>query len=187
MDHLLAVVRPRLEQRAGAWAAPGDPGESTADLVQEAVLRVWEKLDQFRGGPDEEQTTALFHAWLDQIVRHLGQDRKRRQHAQRRPPAGKRLPLASPGQSSDEAVGVEPPAGEPTPSADARSTEEARLVQEALARIADPGDREIVRLCFFEGLSLRQIAQRRGISYDKVRERYHCALRGLERELGGLL
>ena len=48
-------------------------------------------------------------------------------------------------------------------------------------------DREIVRLCFFDGLSLRQIAERLQLSYDKVRQRYHRSLKVLERELGGLL
>jgi DNA-directed RNA polymerase specialized sigma24 family protein len=44
-----------------------------------------------------------------------------------------------------------------------------------------------LRLCFFEGLSLREIAGRLNLSYDKVRERHHCTLRRLEQELKGLL
>jgi RNA polymerase sigma factor (sigma-70 family) len=61
------------------------------------------------------------------------------------------------------------------------------MVRAALLKIASETDREIVRLYFFDSLSLRQIAERLGLSYDKVRERHHASLRFLERELGGLL
>jgi RNA polymerase sigma-70 factor (ECF subfamily) len=73
-----------------------------------------------------------------------------------------------------------------SPSADLAAQEGARRVREALARIAEPTDREIIRLRFFEGLSLRQIAGRLGCNHETLRQRYHAVLRRLERELGGL-
>jgi DNA-directed RNA polymerase specialized sigma24 family protein len=42
----------------------------------------------------------------------------------------------------------------------------------------------IVRLHFFDGLSLREIAERLDLSYDQVRHRYQTTLRSLEQELG---
>ena len=42
---------------------------------------------------------------------------------------------------------------------------------------------EIVRLRFFEGLSLRQVAGRLQLSYDKVRERFRFSVRRLQQYL----
>ena len=62
-------------------------------------------------------------------------------------------------------------------------TERSLLVQRALENIPDEADREIIRLFFFEQLSLSQIAQRLDWSYDRVRERYRQGMRQLERLL----
>ena len=115
-------------------------------------------------------------------------DRQRDRHALRRQPPQPlvRLDAAAPDASGTEQRRREPAASGPTPSANARADEEALLLQAALNRIPDPADREILRLCFFEGLSLRQIADRLQVSYDKVRQSYHRGLRFLERELEGL-
>ena len=43
-----------------------------------------------------------------------------------------------------------------------------------------------MRLRFIEGLSLRQIAERTGYTYDQVRSRFQKALETIERRLGGL-
>ena len=44
-------------------------------------------------------------------------------------------------------------------------------------------DRHIVQMRFLEGLSLRQIARVLGQNHEHVRQRFHAALRSLEREL----
>jgi RNA polymerase sigma factor (sigma-70 family) len=189
MDRLLAILRPYLQELARRHTVPGCATESTADLVQEAALRLWQRLPQFQGGPDDEQTAAMFHDWLSQLVRHLALDKQRQRHAQRREPPHGRLPLDAPGsgESGDEQGGLDPASSGPSPSTNVQAHEQARLIREALARIPADQDREIVRLSFFEGLSLRDIARRLNLSYDKVRERYHCTLRRLEHELKGLL
>jgi RNA polymerase sigma factor (sigma-70 family) len=189
MDRLLAVLHPRLEQLARRYAEPGCSRASTADLVQEAALRLWQRLAQFQGGPDDEQTAAMFQNWLRELVRRLAQDRQRQRHAQRRqPPEGvRRLPAAGPGGSSGSPGRNDPAASGSTPSARVRADEQARLIRKALEKIPDPTNRKIVELCFFEGLSLRQIAGQLQLSYDKVRQGYHRSLRLLERELRDLL
>lgn len=63
LDRLLSVVRPYLERLAQRYADPAWPSESVSDLVQEAWVRAWRKLDQFRGAADDEQTRAAFLAW----------------------------------------------------------------------------------------------------------------------------
>ncbi len=59
-------------------------------------------------------------------------------------------------------------------------------MREAIARLSDPLDREIVQLRFVDGLSLRQIAVKLGCNHESVWQRYHAVLGRLQRELGGL-
>jgi RNA polymerase sigma factor (sigma-70 family) len=189
MDRLLAALRPRLEQLARRYAEPGCSHASTADLVQEAALRLWQRVAQFQGGRDDEQTAAMFQDWVRQLVRHLARDRQRQRHAQRREPLGgvRRLDLAAPSGSSGHPGANDPAAGGSTPSAKVGADEQARLIRKALEKIPDPMNRSIIELCFFDGLSLRQIAGWLNLSYDKVRQGYHRSLRLLERELGDVL
>jgi len=53
-----------------------------------------------------------------------------------------------------------------------------------LVRQAQAGNRP-AEACFGPSLSLREVAERLHLSYDKVRERYHAGLRFLERQLDG--
>ena len=56
-------------------------------------------------------------------------------------------------------------------------SESARLVQEALGRL-NKMQRNILELVFYQGLTMREIAQSRGESFDSVRHQYY---RGLEK------
>jgi RNA polymerase sigma-70 factor (ECF subfamily) len=187
-EELLAFVRPWLEKLARSHADPHAPDGSASDLVQEAWLRAWQKLDQFQGAADEEQALTMFHAWLARIVSRLGLNAARDRKAGQRMPPGKLLRLDGEGAaaSTDSAAGIEPCATEPTPSANVQAAERARLVQAALAELTDPFDQAIIRLRFFEGLSLRQVAQQLGCNPETVRQRYHALLGRLEQHLGGL-
>jgi RNA polymerase sigma factor (sigma-70 family) len=97
-----------------------------------------------------------------------------------------RLDSPGAGSTSGAALKVELSADLPTPSANARMDEEARLIEEAMASRLKTDEREIIRLAFFEGLSLLQIGGRLGLTYDQVRERYRAAMRRLERALEAL-
>jgi RNA polymerase sigma factor (sigma-70 family) len=184
-DDLLALIRPWIEQVARQHVALNGPVGSVSDLVQEAWLRAWQKLDQFHGADDEAQTLMMFRAWLTRIVERLGLNSARDAGARVRKPPGKLLRLD--GTPADDAPEVlDPPATEPTPSANVRAEERARLVQEALARLTVPLDRDIIRLRFVDGLSLRQVAHRLGCNHETVRQRYHALLGRLQRDLDGL-
>ena len=50
------------------------------------------------------------------------------------------------------AMSSDPAADQPTPSMNVRADEQSRQVQEALAKIPDETDRELLRLRFFEGV-----------------------------------
>jgi RNA polymerase sigma factor (sigma-70 family) len=186
-DELLALIRPWLEQLANQ-AQPKALDRSVSDLVQEAWLRAWQKLDQFHGTDDEAQSLAMFRAWLGRIVSRLGLNIARDQSAGQRTPPGKLIRLDGPGPtaSGDSAAVLDPSAAEPTPSANVQADEQVHRVQDALARIADPIDREIVRLRFFEGMSLRQVARHLGSNPETVRQRYHAVVGRLQEELRNL-
>lgn len=186
IDELLARIRPWVEQMARKAVSQHRPDGSASDLVQEALLRAWQKFDQFQGAADEAQSVAMFRAWLGRIVARLDLNAVRDAGAQQRKPPGKLLSLNGGQATGDSLPILDPSAGEPTPSANARAEERARLVQEAMARLTDPFDREIIRLRFFEGLSLRQIAHRLECNHETVRQRYHALLGRLQQELSGL-
>jgi RNA polymerase sigma factor (sigma-70 family) len=151
-------------------------------------VRAWQHLDQFHCEADDKQALAQFRAWMGQMVRRLGLNAVRFRTAQRRQPAKKLLRFSPPDadDSAGHAGSLNPPAGGSTPSSHVRQGEEGTLLHEALENIPEVMDRLIIRLRFYEGLSLRQIAEQLQVSPDKVRERFHFTLRRLERDLKGL-
>jgi RNA polymerase sigma factor (sigma-70 family) len=189
LDRFLACLSPHLEGMAGHYAPRDCPIASSADLAQESALRIWQRLHQFRGKKDNEQTARMFWDWAGQIVRRLAFDHRREQNAQRRKPPGAVLRLVpwAADRTTNAGGWIDPLVREPRPLANARDREQARLIQEALDRISNDDDRTIIRLWFFEGLSFRQIAARLDLTYDRVRTGYHRSLRQLERELRDLL
>ncbi len=185
---LLEIVRPHLERLAHGYSRSDHGCETTSDLIQEAWLRAWQRLDQFEGGVNAQETLAKFRAWAGRIVHRLGLNQQRDQRAQRRRPADRKiLPLADEGFRSSAdgfAPGNCPPGDDPTASAILQADEEAQLVEAAIAAIPSDRDRNIIRLRFFEGMSLRRAALTLGLTYDAARESYDRALRRLEAALG---
>jgi RNA polymerase sigma-70 factor, ECF subfamily len=187
LERVLGVVRPWLERGARPFADPDRPDESTADLAQAAWLRAWQGLSQFRGAGDDLQTMAMFQAWVEELVRNVGLNAARERRAHVRQPRGKIIRLGdSPAEGGEPAGHLDLAASGPSPSSLAAAGERDALIRQALSRLGDERDREIVRLRFVEGLSLRQVAERLGTNHETVRQRYHAALSFLERELEGL-
>lgn len=60
------------------------------------------------------------------------------------------------------------------------SAEQATHVREALERLS-PGDRELLRLCYFEGLTPQELASRLGEPSTRIRKRKERALDRLRR------
>jgi RNA polymerase sigma-70 factor (ECF subfamily) len=185
-EELLALIRPWIEQQARKHARANRADENVSDLVQEAWLRAWQKLDQFVGHDDEEQALAMFRAWLGRIVCRLGLNALRGRAAKERTPPAKLVQLNGVHASGDSAALLDPSGSVPTPSAQVQVQEVSQKVREALGRLANPLDREFVRLRFFEGMSIRQAAARIGCNHETARQRYHAALNRLQRELRGL-
>jgi RNA polymerase sigma factor (sigma-70 family) len=182
LDELFRGVVPFVERVVAGPAHPVRPGESVSDRRQDVCRRVFEKLAQFRGAaeaPDDEQAWALFRVWVRRVAHGVILNAQRDSG---RPPT---VPLRTDGagESTNHGAAPDPAAPDGTPSSNLRGEERARLVLEALDHLPDLQDREIVRLRFFEGLSLRQVAGRLQLSYDKVRERFRFSVRRLQQYL----
>ncbi|HJT75994.1 MAG TPA: sigma-70 family RNA polymerase sigma factor [Gemmataceae bacterium] len=179
---LVAMFQPYLLQRAHSLPPAKGLDKSYQDLTQETWIRAWQGLPRFRGGEDDAQTAALFRAWLCRILKNVCSNVRRHEAASRRQPPPGTVHLGPEGQGRT----IDAASDESTLSANLRAQECSDQVREALAGLADPKDREIVRLRFFEGLSLTRTAERLGLTLDEVRDRFHASLRALEPRLKDL-
>jgi RNA polymerase sigma-70 factor (ECF subfamily) len=154
-DSMRALYRTYGSELYGfAVSALGDRGQAE-ELVQEVFTRVWRKADSF------DPSRASFRTWLYGIARNAIIDLKRR--------AAVRPALTSHEVNTDEQGGLD------------ASLEQALLrwqVGAALERLT-PEHRQVIRLAHFQGLTLREIAERTGLPLGTVKSRTSYALRGL--------
>jgi RNA polymerase sigma-70 factor, ECF subfamily len=124
------------------------------EVVQEVFTRAW----RHAGSYDPQR--ASVRTWLYQIARHAIIDARRR--------AAVRPPMAMHEQTgADEVVGP--------------SIEQAMLgwqVAAALERLT-PEHRQMIRLAYFQGMTVREIAERCGLPIGTVKSRTWYALRSL--------
>jgi RNA polymerase sigma factor (sigma-70 family) len=175
--------------------------ESIDDLSQNICMRVFRKLKSFRGvsplvceqldappasrGADDSSVWQLYRSWLRETARRIVlNDRKKYQRRERLAPHTR---LQSDADNSTAPRRHDPPAPGAAASSEARSNERVRRVLEAIGKIADPLDREIIRLRYLEHQSLRDIAGRFGLTYDMARARHRRSKASLQSELKDLL
>ena len=137
-----------------AVSALHDRGQAE-ELVQEVFTRVWRKA----GSYDPER--ASFRTWLYGIARNAIIDQKRR--------AAVRPALASRPVDDEESGSLD---------ADLEQAILRWQLTAALERLT-PEHRQVIRLAHFQGLTLREIADRTGIPLGTVKSRTSYALRGL--------
>ncbi|HEX5273372.1 MAG TPA: sigma-70 family RNA polymerase sigma factor [Gemmataceae bacterium] len=178
-EALFRMLHEYLEAQASRYANLVRPDHSLRDLVQETELRLLERLGQFQGAADAGANRAEFRDWAGTALFHAACNIYRARTARSRRPHRPPLPLGG----ADGRARPEPPADGPSPSSAARSAEAAGLVASAIDDLPE-GQRDIVRLHYFEGLSLHEIAARRGVSYDAVRGPFREAKKRLQRALG---
>lgn len=143
-----------------AYRVCGDPALAE-DVAQDAFVRVWSRLSEFR--PDGN-----FKAWLARITTNLAIDAVRR----RRP------------QVDIEDLALEAP--EQGPEGAAVSRERVSVVQAALMRL--PVDsRTILVLREYQSLSYQEIADVLDVPLGTVKSRLSDARRRLKAELAGYL
>jgi RNA polymerase sigma-70 factor (ECF subfamily) len=142
-DHLYALVVRMVPDR-----------DQAADAVQEAFFSAFRKMDSFRGGS--------VRSWLSRICVNAAMDAQR---------AKKRRPAQPYPELEDESW--QPPAGEEAdPLAIAMTTERARVLNDALARITDD-QRTAIVLFDVEGYDYAEIADMTGVSLGTVKSRIH--------------
>jgi RNA polymerase sigma-70 factor (ECF subfamily) len=151
------------------------------DIVQEALLRAWQKRDSF-----EPRDGTSFRNWLLTIARNCVEDHRDAAHALKR---GGGAPQTEGGSA---AAGNRPGEPEPwtstTPSRVAAARERAEGMRRALDSL--PEDcREVVRLRLFEELRIEEVGRLLGLGPETVRRRFRKGAElyrdRLARELGG--
>ena len=137
-----------------ALNALGERG-AAEEVVQEVFTRAW------RHAATYDQRRGSVRTWLYQIARHAIIDARRR--ASVRPS----LALHEPGDTD---------AGEASPT-----IEQAMLGWQVVAALEKltPEHRQVIRLAHFQGLSVREIAERTGLPVGTVKSRTWYALRSL--------
>jgi len=136
--------------------------DEARDLLQDAFLRAFEKLDRFQG-------ESSFYTWIYRIAVNLALSGRRR-----------RRPIIRLGREPGE-VAIDPPSdsAESDPSAPLQRAERDRLIQDALNALA-PDHRAVVVLKEFDGLQYEEIGAMLDIPIGTVRSRLHrarCELR----------
>jgi RNA polymerase sigma-70 factor (ECF subfamily) len=148
----------------------------SSDLVQQTMLKAWERRAQFRG-----QTTAEYRAWLRRILANEVYDRAKQNGLIQDDPARKvslEQALEESGHRLDEILALDsegPPA---------KVIERERLVrlEEALENLPE-AQRRVVELHKIQGLSVTETAERIGASKQSVAGLYARALKTLRKLL----
>jgi len=145
--------------------------EEAWDVAQEAFVRAYQSLPEFRG-------QSAFYTWLFRIVVNLATDRRRQRAARARALGGEPVP-------EEEWAPRTPDPGSP-PDLEASRAQERERIARALDSLP-PHHRTIIILSDIEGLSYREIAQVLGCPIGTVMSRLHNARKRLRALLGPLL
>jgi RNA polymerase sigma factor (sigma-70 family) len=173
------MVRPYLLNVAQRLLGRGWAHRSVSDLTQDTWQRVCTKIETFHGGADDDQTAALFRAWVRVTMVRVSANWRREETTQRRQVSGGALSLSilQARDSHDGVRAFDPIAEQSSVSGHVCSDEKRATIDRVLGTLDDCGDRELVRLHFFEGRSLRDIARERGVSDGSIRTRLRKILR----------
>jgi len=125
--------------------------DDAADIVQDAFVQAYVKLDSFRGG-------SAFYTWLYRIAFNLAMSQRRRAHRETSLDQLKSL------------LGAEPLDGRPSAEADVLRHERAELVHSALAELSFE-HRQILVLREIDGCRYDEIAEILDLPVGTVRSR----------------
>ena len=152
---LFRFFAPRLR---GMLARQGSPGNSADDIVQDVMLKVWQRADQF------DPARASASAWIYRIARNRHIDTLRK--AARPVPEALRVP--------------EPPPEDPAAQL-ALETETKHLL--AALQGLSPEQREIIVKVYFGELSHAEARDVTGLPLGTIKSRIRLALERLRHEL----
>jgi RNA polymerase sigma-70 factor (ECF subfamily) len=145
------------------------------DLLQDALLRAFTSLPQFRG-----ETASEFHSWLAGIAHHTVLDRARRLTAQKQD-YRREVALGEGGAAGDVAQAAA--AVLSSPSQALRREERLARLLAAVEKLA-PDHREVIRLSLIEQLPSEEVARRLQRSPKAVSMLLLRAVRALKKSFG---
>ena len=143
--------------------------EDALDLLQDAFLRAFEKLDRFHGD-------SAFYTWVYRIAVNLALSGRRRRRVIARSRGGTPCDPAELADDLDQT--------DPTRPLERRERDD--LIQEALDSLA-PDHRAVVVMKEFDGLRYEEIAAILAIPVGTVRSRLHRARLDLREKLSGVV
>jgi RNA polymerase sigma-70 factor (ECF subfamily) len=168
-NYLMLLARARLDDPLRGKLDP-------ADLVQQTLVRAFERRDQFHGDDDARRA-----AWLRTLLDHTLIDAARR--LGRGEGAGSERSLEAALEQSSARMEAFLAADEASVSGRAERNERLVRLADALARLPDD-QRRAVELRHLQGLSLGAVADRMGRSVASVAGLLHRGLRALRNDLG---
>jgi RNA polymerase sigma-70 factor (ECF subfamily) len=176
VEKLLETHRAPLRRMIGLRLDPALAGRVDAsDIVQEVLLEVSQRLDEYLRNP-----AMPFHLWLRHIARdHMIDAHRRHRLAQRRSLDRERplAPAALADQSSLD-LAAQFIDREITPASAAVREELHRRMEAALAQL-DEDDREVILMRHYEQLSNQEVAQALGLTEAAASMRHLRAVRRL--------
>ena len=177
VESLVAKYSPMIAEECGKYGLWQHPDWSQSDLMQEVMLRIWMKLDQFKG-VDTDNPEVVFGQWIRTTARNVLNSLHRHRMAK------KRMPDRAP-KVFDEVTEIYSKNRNSTPSAGSQFVrdEEAERLQAAMSECLDQQGQLVLNLRVVEGLSLKQISERLSLSYDQVRYKFEKSLAELQKKL----
>ena len=158
--HALAEIFDRLGPAVyGAALRVLGQGTAAQDVVQDVFVDVWSHPDRY------DPAAGTLRTFLTMLARHRAVDLMRSEL--RRIARQERHHLQTPGQAH------------PSPSDEVVAVEAARAVRAAVNLLPD-GQRRVIELAYFEGLSYREVALVAGIPEGTAKSRLRLALAKLE-------
>lgn len=175
-DAAFATLFERHRQKAFdlAWRVLGDSGLA-ADAVQEAFLTVYRRGARF-------EARAQFSSWLYRVVLNQSIDLRRREKRTRTAPLFDGAVVGA-HSTADPDAREHPASPWPSPQADASQAEQARIVQQAIARLS-PKLAAVVVLRYPQGMAYEEIGEILGLPPGTVRSRLNRAHAALREILG---
>lgn len=148
----------------------------SSDLIQQTMMKAWQKRGQFRG-----QTAAEYRAWLRRILANEVYDRARQNGLVGDDAAHKvslEQALEESGHRLDEILALDSEG----PPAKVIERERLGRLEEALEKLPET-QRRVVELHKIQGFSIAETAERLGVSKPSVAGLYARALKALRKLL----